>query len=538
MSLVEVVRRVESELARRERQDLYKDDPVLWVEEYLGQQVWSKQREIMESVRDNRNTAVAAAHSVGKSHVAALIICWWVDTHPVDRTFVATMAPSSSQLGIIWDAVRRIHALSKRRFEDGLVDHVLPGYITGDHKWKLEDGTVIGEGRAPKRETADTAVQGRHADFLLAIGDEAVGLSQDHLDALGNITTGPSNRQLLIANPTNPNCAMAQIWHKELVAWNRMHISVLDSPAITGEPGFVVTPDMSLSGQEYVDEMVERWGEHHPIVEARVFGRWAMDADSLVFSASDIASALDTVVVPYDDGFPQHGWDISADGPDFTVGYELRRGLVWETDELGNLVRETDVEGFRIRRVGRWNKLPLVTVSLDKDSSTNRIHELAVERVADCVVVDTDGIGISVVNGLGSIGGSYGVVEFRGNSAPSEVNRSAYENVRAEMYFLLRDDMVLGRVDLDAGDEELLNELSGIQYEETTRGRLKIESKRDMRSRGMKSPDHADACIYARFPVESLVEGLSGLETGSEVVVDPWDFVEDEFEWGAPGVLM
>lgn len=538
MSLIDVAGLAKAEISRQLRRDLYKDDPVLWVEEYLGQQLWSKQKEILYSIRDNRNTAVAAGHSVGKSHVAAIAVAWWVDTHPLDKIFIATMAPSTSQLGIIWDSVRRIYALSHQRYIDKIVDHPLPGYITGDHKWKAPDGTVIGEGRSPKTETVSTSFQGRHADFLFAIGDEAVGLSQEHLDALGNIATGPSNRQLLLANPTNPGSAMADIWHKELSTWNRMHISVYDSPAVTNEEGFDITPDMSLSGWDYIEEMTERWGEHHPIVTARVHGQWAMDADSLVFAPEEIASAVDTVVVPYDDEFPQHGWDISADGPDFTVGYEMKKGLVWETDEKGKPIRETNLEGFQIRRVDKWNKTPLVTLNPDKESTASKIHEKAVERVIRTAIIDTDGIGISVVNGIASITPDYSVIEFRGNGAPSEKNRVSYENIRAEMFFLLRDDMILGRLDIDPKDEELVNELSGIQYEETPRGKLKIESKREMKSRGMKSPDHADACMYSRFPVEILTEGLGSLPAGAEVELDPWDFVEDEMEWGAPGVVM
>lgn len=472
------------------------------------------------------------------SFVAAVAIAWWVDTHPVDQTFVATMAPSASQLGIIWDNLRRMFKIAKDRYEKGEVDHPLPGYITGDHKWKTNEGALIGEARAPRTETVDSAVQGRHADYLLAVGDEAVGLSQGHLDALGNIATGPANRQLLIANPTDPSCAMADIWHKELTTWNRMHISVFDSPAITPDPEFEITQDMSLSGQDYIDEVAEAWGEDSAYYIARVLGQWAFETDSPLFSAAQLATATDTHVVPYDDQFPQHGWDISADGPDYTVGYEMLKGKVWEVDDLGKPVRETDQEGYRIRRIGKWNKMPLVTLNPDKPSTAYKIHEKAVERVAHTAIIDADGIGISVVNGIASIGPDYQLVEFRGNGTPSVKGKESYENIRAEMYFLLRDDMVLGRVDLSPGDEPLLNELSSIQYEETARGRLKIESKKDMRSRGVKSPDHADACVYSRFPVEVLTEGLNSLAPGEEVTVDPWDFVDEGMEWGAPGFLM
>ena len=54
-----------------ERTARYQRDPAGWVHGRLSQVVWTKQREILESVRDHRRTAVRSCHGVGKSHVAA-----------------------------------------------------------------------------------------------------------------------------------------------------------------------------------------------------------------------------------------------------------------------------------------------------------------------------------------------------------------------------------------------------------------------------------------------------------------------------------
>ena len=535
MSLIAVAEDFSSEVSRRIRQDKYKEDPVLWSREYLGINLWRAQREILYSLRDNRNTAVAAGHGVGKSFVAAIAVAWWVDVHPIDKTFVATTAPSSSQLGIIWDQLRVVYALAKQRYDDGIVDHQLPGYITGDHKWKTPLGKLIGEARAPRVETIDAAFQGRHADYLLAIGDEAVGLSQGHLEALGNIATGPANRQLLLANPTNPGCFMATLWDDRITTWNRMHISVLDSPAITPDPEFEITPDMALSGRDYVESMKEQWGEDHAIYIARVLGQWAFDSEDLVFTAENLAVAQDTVVVPYEDFFPEHGWDISGPGPDYTVGYEMRKGLIWTVDPVtGKRDKPTDREGYHVRRISKWNKMPLVTMDAAKPSTASKIHEHAVERAASAVKVDSDGIGISIVDGLASIDVPYTVLKYKGGWKP--FSEGDYVNSRAEMYFLLRDDMVLGRIDLDPKDDTLITELSGIQYHEDNRGRLQIESKKEMRKRGMKSPDHADACMYSRFPMEALDLGP---QPGEEVVLNPEEYIDEEhFDYGSTGFPM
>jgi hypothetical protein len=44
----------------------YLHDPVGWCQNRLGEFLWSKQREIAESVRDNRRTAVKSCHNAGK----------------------------------------------------------------------------------------------------------------------------------------------------------------------------------------------------------------------------------------------------------------------------------------------------------------------------------------------------------------------------------------------------------------------------------------------------------------------------------------
>lgn len=50
-----------------DRQSKYMTDPGLWVRERLHQRVWSKQEEILNSVRDHRRTAVRSCHGVGKA---------------------------------------------------------------------------------------------------------------------------------------------------------------------------------------------------------------------------------------------------------------------------------------------------------------------------------------------------------------------------------------------------------------------------------------------------------------------------------------
>ena len=56
------------EETRRERIAFeYLHDPAKWTSERLGEQLWSKQVEIMQSVVQHRRSAVQSCHGVGKS---------------------------------------------------------------------------------------------------------------------------------------------------------------------------------------------------------------------------------------------------------------------------------------------------------------------------------------------------------------------------------------------------------------------------------------------------------------------------------------
>ena len=86
------------------------DDPVEWIYTRRHGETWSMQEDILESIRDNRYTAVASAHSIGKSHIASEAVLWWVDTHPADQVFVVTTAPSVPQIkAILWRYIKSGH---------------------------------------------------------------------------------------------------------------------------------------------------------------------------------------------------------------------------------------------------------------------------------------------------------------------------------------------------------------------------------------------------------------------------------------------
>ena len=64
--------------------------------------------------------------------------------------------------------------------------------------------------------------------------------------------------------------------------------------------------------------------------------------------------------------------------------------------------------------------------------------------------------------------------------------------MRAELWFAIKDYLTQRDCRLPV-DDDLVAELAAPMYKYTSTGKIKIESKEEMRKRGIKSPDKADA---------------------------------------------
>src|ERR1700722_10801395 len=81
------------------------EDPSSFAEGVLGHNLWSKQKEILQSVATHRRTAVKACHASGKTRAAAAAVLWWITNH-TDGIAVTT-APSWTQVEkVLWGEIR------------------------------------------------------------------------------------------------------------------------------------------------------------------------------------------------------------------------------------------------------------------------------------------------------------------------------------------------------------------------------------------------------------------------------------------------
>ena len=457
------------------------------------------------------------------SYLSALLICWWIDTRYPD-CFVASTAPSTAQISaIVWREVHSIRNSIEQRFKEGLIDHKLPGYITSEPSWKTDDGVVIGFGRRPPERSENgsggdsgDAFQGIHArEGVLAIGDEAVGLSEKLIDALGNITSTSNSARLLICNPTNPLSYVAKLFKNKPENWSFHTISVLNSPNFTDEKD-VTPPEVleALTDQSYVEQKRAEYGEGSPQWVSRIEGEFAWDMGFTLFRPENIEKGYDTEIIPSPDTLPVLGVDVSrSKAGDKNTVYKYHDGI--------------------LRFVEDWNEPNAI-------NTANKVHELALAHAVSEVRIDGSGLGGPIADYIRDLAGDrYEVIEILGSNASPDINR--YANFRAWSYADFQTRLAQGLIDLDVNDDELAEQLLGMEIKKKLYGKdnLLLESKQDMARRNVHSPDHADAANYACVDLSAWTGNpYNSMNIGDTVVRDMQEYTSwmDELPLTGAGI--
>jgi hypothetical protein len=118
------------------------------------------------------------------------------------------------------------------------------------------------------------------------------------------------------------------------------------------------------------------------------------------------------------------------------------------------------------------------------------------------VVIDDGGVGGGVTDRLIELN-IESVMAF--NGANKAINTELYSNRRAECYWKIRELLEQGRLQL-LDDNELITELTSIKFKYRSGGEKLIESKDDMRKRGLRSPDKADALMMCMSVIDQISE--------------------------------
>lgn len=460
-----------AELAAPPIKSEWKRNPKLWAQERAGIDLWSKQVEILESVRDNQKTAIASCHEIGKSFSAAVTVAWWLDTHLPGEAFVVTTAPTAPQVkAILWREINRIHEKAGLKGRTNLTE-----WFIGNE--------LVAFGRKPS-DYNDSAFQGIHARYVLVVYDEACGIPSQLFNAGSSIAANEHSRQLAIGNPDDPMSEFANMF-KPGSGWNTMNIGYADTPNFTGEPVSQLVAD-SLIHPTWVEDRRNYWGEESALFQSKCLGKFPTTGDPFQIIPLPWANQCRYLEKPA--GKPvEAGIDVGG-GNDRTV-VAIR-------------------EGNRVRSI-KWfvNPDPMQTVAL--------VAEHLEANNVTCAKIDVIGVGWGVYGRLRELSRKHSgagthdaeIVPINVANTPTPGNEERFANLRAEMWWDIGRELSR-RAEWDFSQlpkniqDDLIAELVTPKYEILdSKNKIKVEKKDEIRKR-MKgaSPDLAEGVLLAFVP--------------------------------------
>lgn len=523
----------------------YADDPAGFARDVLGSHWWRAQEQIAELLAHNRRVAVKAANGVGKTYLAADLTLWFLYSHA--NSVVLTTAPTWRQVeSLLWEElrkrVRQVNGAALQQNSDALFDAKtdtkvearLPGRL-------LQTGLKIAEGYFAMGLSTDEPVrfQGFHAEDLLVVLDEACGIPEEIWDAVEGICVGKNNRVLAISNPLTPSGRFYSLFSAS--RWKTCTISALMHPNVVRHSASVPQIPGAVT-REAVEDRIASWCEEieQDRTTEKIAGRTAAkktgetesaDADTFQWHGKTYrpnglfrARVLGEFPEAGDDSLCSLSWietamlrgesdsktkaastyvkDENSTVNDGAGKYEMGKD---ETGAAELCVIAVDVARFgsdetvwAVRR-GKSVLRIMAAHGLDTMAVAGRTHALAIEVGAQIVAIDEVGVGAGVVDRLREAGLA-GILGVQFGARPVGLRESElYLNLRAQTYWELRERLRMKTITLPR-DETLKAQLMGLRYDYTGHGQIQIESKADMRRRGLPSPDRADAVAMLFCP--------------------------------------
>ena len=421
-------------------------NPSHFLEHVLGCSFYDRQIEMIEAVRDYTRVAVCGANGTGKDYAAGRIIHWWQQTRYPAKTVV--IGPTHRQVhDILWRECRMAFIQARAP----LGGRMLPSAS----RWEYDD-QHFAVGFATNDEFN---IQGFHSPHLLVVLTEAHSMEQGHVEAVKRLNP---ERILMTGNPFTVNGEFYDAFHERSDLYNTVTISAFDTPNV--RVGEMVIPGIVTA--EQVAERAIEWGEESPLYQASVLGEFPDSLDDNLVSLAEAKAAVNRQLV-----VPEHepaifGVDVARYGGDASVVYR----------------RQGSVARVLYRRQG------VSTMDL-----TARLADLLEEdQAVDRIVVDSVGVGAGVVDRLRELPVSrrVAVIPFVGGAKARDHSRFA--NAIAECWWGMAQAFRQGNIDIE-DDKRLVAQVTGRNYTEQSDRRIRLESKDEIKRRGGRSPDEADA---------------------------------------------
>jgi hypothetical protein len=437
----------------------WRHDPIAFVKDCIQVQPSDQQMEGLAAVAKNKRLSIRSGHGTGKDAFASWVIIWFMSTRK-DAKVICT-APTARQLdNILWSEISKWLNRSVLKDEFVYQKQKIFHKSNPNEWWVTKVSPAV---KAAKEEQAET-LAGFHGDHMLIVADEASGIPDPVYIPLEGAMTQDDNRCLLIGNPTKNIGYFADTHRNPDLAkdWTRLHWDSSKSSNVK---------------PEYVDYMKRKYGEQSNVYAIRVRGDFPSEDEKTLIPLAWAQQCVGNPIPKSEDDPKYLGVDVARFGDDYSIILP-RQGLVidpWESFQGMN------------------------TISLAAFCSQN-----FEEMEADGMAIDEIGVGAGVVDWLNkrSLNGVFGI-----NVAWASSDITKFHRLRDELWCRVRDKCMKGiysfpetlNVDGVPIGNELANELASPLYDFNEHGGIKVESKKDMKKRGIASPNIADALCLTEY---------------------------------------
>jgi len=318
--------------------------------------------------------------------------------------------------------------------------------------------------RTSRAETPE-ALAGVHSDNVLLVVDEASGVPEKVFEAAAGSMSGHNATTILLSNPTRSSGTFFESQTRMADSWWTQRWSCVDSTWVS---------------DEFVQEMRERYGEESNAFRIRVLGEFPLSDDDTIIPYHLVESAVHRDLEVHEDTPSVWGLDVARFGTDKTALCKRQGPIVTE--------------------IRAWRGLDLMQTVGRVVAEYEGLPPSAQPRE---ILVDSIGVGAGVVDRLHEMG-----LPVRGvNVSETPSLKETYMNLRTELWFKTKGWLENRSCKLPE-NEQLMAELTSIKYSFTSSGKMKAESKDEMRKRGMGSPDLADAlCLTMASEATTALSG-------------------------------